>query len=181
LREQETELGDLIADAFIETSQADVILIGSGSIRSLKLGPLVTLLDLNACFPYDDSLHKYQVTGKLLKKIFNHIMRNENRNREGECYQVNMGVQAVHDSKKNQLKALSIKGKVVDEKKLYSICVQAYHLKNSLKCFNVTEEELLSVSSGKVATTSAQEVLEEFLRTNQNLSRSIEGRLVYLD
>jgi 5'-nucleotidase len=44
---------------------------------------------------------------------------------------------------------------------------------------DVTREELEAAGSGKVVTTSAQEVLEEWLRANQNIGRAVEGRLVY--
>jgi 5'-nucleotidase len=37
----------------------------------------------------------------------------------------------------------------------------------------------LALGKNKVVTTSAQEVLEEFLRNNQNIDRKIEDRLVY--
>ena len=107
-REQETSLGNLIADAFAESSQTDVMLVGSGSIRVPTLGPLVTLKDFLACFPYDDSLTRYKVSGKNLQKIFSHIMRPSNRNSEGECYQVNSKVQAVYNDKKRKLESLTI-------------------------------------------------------------------------
>jgi 5'-nucleotidase len=87
-REVETSLGNLIAEAFAENSQSDVVLVGSGSIRVKELGPIVTLKDFLACFPYDDSLHRFEITGRELEHIFAHIMRWENRTGEGECYQV---------------------------------------------------------------------------------------------
>jgi len=83
-REEETALGNLFADIFAERSGADVVLVGSGSIRSKSLGPTVTLGDLYAAFPYDDVLYRCTITGAQLKGIFAHIMRPENRNREGE-------------------------------------------------------------------------------------------------
>lgn len=42
-REEETALGDLIADAFAINAQTDVMLVGSGSIRVKEMGPIVTL------------------------------------------------------------------------------------------------------------------------------------------
>jgi 5'-nucleotidase len=88
-REIETSLGNLVADAFNSTAQSDVVLVGSGSIRVKELGPAVTLKDLLSCFPYDDSLTRYKIPGHQLRDIFSHIMRSENRDGEGECYQVN--------------------------------------------------------------------------------------------
>jgi len=179
-REIETTLGDLVADAFAQTARCDVMLVGSGSIRIKKMGPLVTLKDLMTCFPYDDSLSCYQIKGKHLKQAFSHIMRIENRDGEGECYQVNQGVEAVYDDKKGRLASLKINGKPVADKKDYSLCLQGYHFKNAPAYLNITHEDLLASDHQKVVTTSAQQVLEEYLKNNQNISKKIEGRLVYL-
>lgn len=178
-REIETSLGNLIADAFAENSQANVVLVGSGSIRVKEIGPLITLKDFKTCFPYDDFLNRYYVEGSTLKQIFSHIMRKENRNSEGECYQVNSAVRAEYDDSKGKLISLTINGNPVEDNGHYTICLQGYHFSNSATYLNVTNEKLLEAGQHKVITTSAQEVLEEYLRDNQNISRSIEGRLVY--
>ncbi len=178
-REIETSLGNLVADAFGETSQADVVLVGSGSIRVKEIGPIVTLKDFKTCFPYDDFLNRYKVKGSVLKKIFSYIMRKENRNSEGECYQVNSGVRAVYDDRKGELISLDISGSPVNDNGFYTICLQGYHFSNSGAYLNAANNELMKAGQHKVITTSAQEVLEEYLRDNQNISRNIEGRLVY--
>ena len=178
-REVETELGNLIADLFAQVCQCDVMLVGSGSIRSKELGPIVTLGDLKACFPYDDSLNRFKITGKQLKKIFSHIMRKENRNSEGECYQVNSSVNAVYDENAGKLESLKINGEEVKSDSFYSICLQGYHLSNCEHNLDITEEELTKSGQSKVMSTSATEVLEECMRNNQNVSREVEGRLVY--
>ncbi|MCJ7471219.1 MAG: bifunctional metallophosphatase/5'-nucleotidase [Actinobacteria bacterium] len=178
-REVETTLGNLVADAFAYAAQSDVVLVGSGSIRVEEIGPLVTLKDFKACFPYDDFLNRYATSGKKLKKIFSYIMRNENMDGEGECYQVNEGMEAVYDTVGDSLQSLKVKGEPVDDDKLYTVCVQGYHFNNSADYLGISNEELLEAGKHKVITTSAQEVLEEYLRNNQNISRELEGRLVY--
>ena len=178
-REVETSLGNLIADALAENADCDVMLVGSGSIRVKQLGPAVTLKDLLTCFPYDDVLRRFTITGAQLWQIFDHIMRTENRNGEGECYQVNGKVKAVYSDKEHKLISLTIDGMPVDRTKFYTICLQGYHFNNSAAYLNITQEELLASGKSKVITTSAQQVLEEWLRNNQNVSRKVEGRLVY--
>jgi len=106
-------------------------------------------------------------------------MRAENRNGEGECYQVNSKVRAVYDDKTYALSSLKIDGVDVDSKKLYTIAMMGYHLTNSKAYMNISNEELLESGKSKVVSTSAQEVLEEWLRNHQNETRKIEGRLVY--
>lgn len=178
-REEETSLGNLIADAFAFTAECDVMLVGSGSIRVKKIGPLVTLRDFMTCFPYDDTITRYEISGDKLLKIFKHIMRKENRNSEGECYQVNKKVKAVYDDSFSKLLSLSIDGEEVDEKQNYTICLQGYHANNSAAYLDITQEELLESGNSKTVATSAQQALEEYLRNNQNIDAEVEGRLVY--
>jgi len=178
-REIETSLGNLVADAFTQTAGCDVMLVGSGSIRVKAMGPVVTLKDLLACFPYDDSLSRYSISGVKLKEIFNHIMRSDNRDGEGECYQINSRVKAVYDNQKKELISLVIDDKPVENTEFYTVCMQGYHFNQSKKYLNISNRELLESGKSKVVTTSAQEVLEEFLRNNQNIIRKVEGRLIY--
>lgn len=176
-REIETSLGNLMADIFADAAECDVVFLGSGSVRVKELGPLVTLNDLMSCFPYDDSLTRYTISGKQLKNIFSHIMRIDNRDGEGECYQINRGIQAVYHDKKKQLVDLKIEGKPVKDNSEITIALQGYHYKGCSDYLNIPPKEL---TSPKVVTTSCQEVIEEFLKNNQNLSCKVEGRLVYL-
>jgi 5'-nucleotidase/UDP-sugar diphosphatase len=178
-REEETALGNLFADVFAERAHADVMFVGSGSIRRPELGPIVTLGDLMSIFPYDDALYKFVITGAQLKRVFGHIMRPENRNSEGECYQVNRAVRATYVDDRRRLESLAINGEPVADDRQYSICLQGFHFESSADNLGLTKEELTTVAPHRVVTTSARDVLEEYLRTHQNLNSKVEGRLVF--
>ena len=179
-REQETELGNLIVDIVDQLDMLDVTLIGSGSIRRTKLGPLVTLSDIKEVFPYDDVLYKLKVTGVQLTQIFAHIMRLENRiPGESCCFQVSKGIQAIYSNSQNQLESLSINGQPVQADAQYTICIEEYHYKNSLHSLGITIEDLTKLDNAKVISTSCQNVLEEYFSHHQNLNSQIEGRLIY--
>jgi 5'-nucleotidase / UDP-sugar diphosphatase len=175
----ETSLGNLFADAFAEAAACDVMLVGSGSIRSKELGPAVTLKAYRECFPYQDFLTRFTITGAQLKHIFAHIMRPENRNSEGECYQVNGKIRAVYNSAEHNLISLNYDGSTVSEESVYTIGLIGYHILNSAAFLNITREELLAHGASKVIATSIPEVLEEYLKSHQNIGRKVEGRLVY--
>jgi len=179
-REVETELGNLFADIFAENAECDVMLLGSGSIRSESLGPAVTLGSLRACFPFDDKILRGTLSGDQLWRLFSHIMRPENRTGEGECYQVNRGVEAVYDDGARRLVSLKVRGQPVQANALYRVALQAYHYSNCRQYLDIQPEELSQAAGLKVVSTSAQQVLEEYLRTHQNLSAKVEGRLVYV-
>jgi 5'-nucleotidase / UDP-sugar diphosphatase len=179
-REEETALGNLLADALVAATQADVVLLGSGSVRVKELGPLVTLGNFVSCFPYDDTLTRYTVTGARLRQMFSHWMRPENRTGEGECYEVNSAVRAVYSNGSRRLESLTVHGKPVEDSQTYTVCLQGFHAKNSQSYLGITEEQLIEAGPSKVMSTSAQDVLLEFLRANQNASRKVEGRLSYV-
>jgi len=132
-----------------------------------------------ACFPYDDSLHRFSVSGKQLKEIFAHIMRIENRDGEGECYQVNRGVEAVYNDKKTQLVSLKVNGQLVDEDKLYRIAMQGYHYNNATSYLGLDPQFVQTLPDHKVISTSAQQVLVEYLNNHTNIESGVEGRLIY--
>jgi 5'-nucleotidase/UDP-sugar diphosphatase len=181
LREEESTLGDLLADALAEGTQSDVVLLGAGSVRVKEMGPAVTLMDFMSCFPYDDSLTRFTLSGAALKQAFTHWMRPENRDGEGECYQVNSGVRARYSNAGRSLVSLDVNGAPVEDEASYTLILQGYHAKNVKPYLDLTVEELTAVAPSRVAATSAQTVLKEWLVAHQNVDRKIEGRLVYED
>lgn len=180
-REEESALGNVLADAIATVAECDVVLLGSGSVRVKELGPVVTLGDFMSCFPYDDSITRFKITGALVKKIFNHIMRTENRDGEGENYQVNKGVEAVYSDTDHKLVSLKLDSNDINDEQNYTICMQGYHYNNCADYLCITPEELTILEPPKVISTSAQEVLQEYLRNNQNLVSKVEGRLRYIN
>ncbi|MGJ5675931.1 MAG: bifunctional metallophosphatase/5'-nucleotidase [Nostochopsis sp.] len=177
-REEETELGNLVADIFAQKDTLDVVFVASGAIRGKELGPLVTLSDLKKAYPYDDTLYKFRVSGVILKKIFTHIMRPENRISGGgnEYFQLNKGIKAIYNDAQRSLESLSINEQPVEDDHQYTICIDGYRYQNSQKNLGITHEEL---GNSKVIATSCQDVLEEFFGHNQNINSQIEGRLIY--
>lgn len=179
-REIETSLGNLFADTLAEMGECDVVLVGSGSIRGESLGPLVTLKDFRTIFPYEDYLNRYRISGARLKRIFGHIMRADNRNGEGECYQVNKSIQAVYSDSTGQLISLTCNGLPVEDDRQYSIGLTGYHIMNSQAYLNISADELVENGKAKAITTSIPEVLEEYLKSHQNAGCKVNGRLVYV-
>ena len=57
--------------------------------------------------------------------------------------------------------------------------MQGYHFNNCSEYLAVSNEELIENKEHKVISTSAQEVLEEYLRNNNNIGSRVEGRLLY--
>ena len=69
----ETDLGDLIADAFLEIYQSDFVLVQSGSIRLKACGPSITLETLKQLYPYDDNFVNVTLTGRQIRQAFEYL------------------------------------------------------------------------------------------------------------
>jgi len=179
-RTEETPLGNLVADALAEMTRADLVLVGSGSIRSSSLGAVVSLGDFAACFPFEDSLERFTLTGRELSRLFAHIMRPENRTGEGECYQVNHGVRAVYSNAEHRLVSLEIRGLPVPDDALYAVVIPGYHVRNARSFLGLESAQLEARGRAKVVATSVQDVLRAFFQDHQNLKAHVEGRLVYI-
>ena len=69
----ETDLGDLIADAFLEIYKPDLVILQSGSIRLKSCGPGVKLETLKKLYPYDDSFVNVTLTGEEIRRAFDYL------------------------------------------------------------------------------------------------------------
>ena len=58
------------------------------------------------------------------------------------------------------------------------MAVQKYHFTNLKAFLDITPQEAEENAKVRVLTTSARDVIEEYLSVNPHLSRSVEGRLV---
>lgn len=106
-------------------------------------------------------------------------MRIENRDGEGEFYQVNDKVRATYSNQEAKLISLKIDNQNVDNEKIYRVTLQGYHISNAQKNLGLSYEELSKLGTEKVITTSAYQVFEEWLRTHPNVNSKIQGRLLF--
>lgn len=178
-RYQETELGGLFADIMKESLHLDLMLLGSGSVRSDALGPIVLLSDLTECFPYDDAIYLVKVTGRQLKQMIRFMLRDEAwMGEHTEFYQFSEGMQVIYDRVNHLFMKFFLDGEPVADNRVYKIGLQQFHFLNIKDFFSVSVEEISGNGDPKVIATSCREILEEYLSCHQNLDRQISGRLI---
>ena len=174
-RYQETELGDLFADILMDSLGLDIMLLGSGSIRKTELGPIVTLQDLMEIFPYDDSIHMVTATGKQLKHMIHHMLREEAfEGDHTEFYQLSRGLYVEYSRKTKEFISFKYEGKEVKDDDTFKIGIQKYHFLNIEDGFDISIEELEKNAKVRVVATSCRDVLEEYMSQNQHLDIDIE-------
>ncbi|MCI7132010.1 bifunctional UDP-sugar hydrolase/5'-nucleotidase [Mediterraneibacter faecis] len=179
VRNQETALGNLIADILRDSLGIDLALMGSGAIRNYELGPVVHYQDLVECLPYDEAMYMVQVNGAQLERMLRYILREEAFEGEHtEFYQFSHGLRIVWSRSRQEFEALTLEGKALNEQKLYSIALSKYHYMNMQDFLTLSLEEAKANALPRVLATSCRDIIEEYMMVNPHLSREVEGRLV---
>jgi 5'-nucleotidase len=130
-RNQETNVGDLIADSFRAATGADVGLMNGGSIRADELigaGPL-TRRDVLSILPFKNRVVKVEVSGATLREMLEHgVARSAEDAEPGRFPQVS-GLRFTFDARRppgSRIIELSVNGKPLDEKKMYTLAASDY-------------------------------------------------------
>ncbi len=180
-RNRETELGGLFSDIFKEMLDLDIMLLGSGSIRAEKLGPLVLYSDLVESFPYDDSITMITVTGEQLRRMILFMLRDEVwQGAHCEFYQLSKGFKVVYDREKRELLEMTFENQPIDDKRLYKVGLQRFHVQNMEDNLAITPDEVSANRKPRIVATSCRDILDEYLSTHQHLDRQIDGRLTLI-
>jgi 5'-nucleotidase/UDP-sugar diphosphatase len=69
-------------------------------------------------------------------------------------------------------------GEPLHADRLYTVAMQKYHYTNLKPFLDITLEEAEENGKTSVLSTSARDVVEEYITVNQHLAREVEGRLV---
>jgi 5'-nucleotidase len=177
-RYRETELGNLMCDALNDNLGVDVMILGSGSIRKEKAGPIFTFGNLLEVMPYDDRILSLKVSGAQFRRMLLHVLRDENViGEEGEFYQFSRGMRIEYDKTKKCIEVLEFNGEPLKDDDVLCIGLQDYHFKNFEKFFNVPLADLVD-GKGTMVTASLQDVLEEYFDNAELPDAEVEGRLV---
>ena len=178
-RYQETELGNLFADLLQVDSSFDVMLYGSGSIRSRELGPIVQYQELKECLPYGGPVYMVEVTGKQFRHMMQFMLRDEafNEDAHSEFYQVSKGIKIVYNRRFKRFEEFSLNGKEIQDYDVIKIALQDYHFKNFSEFFDVPIEEVLANRKARMVMTDDFSIFEELLASMNNVDSHVEGRI----
>ena len=179
-RNMETELGDLMAEGLREQLSADLVFLGSGSIRKPGLGPIVTLGSFMEIFPFGDPLYRCKVTGAQLRHAVQYMLRDESflDSEHNEWYQFSRGFCCEYDRPTHTILSLKMNGKEVEDSDLYAVIMQRFHYLSMGKFLNLSIEEVEKNGKPEEAATQAPNVLEEYFTRHELLKLDGEPRLI---
>ncbi len=175
-RNRETELGNLFADIFKESLGIDIMLLGSGSIRSESMGPIVTYGDLVTGFPYDDEVYMLEVTGAQFRRMIKYMQRDESFIEHTEYYQFSKGIEMIYSKSKHDFEKFNFMGEEIKDDGLYSIGLQTFHYNNFELAFNFSVDEVAANKKPRVIATSCVEVIEEYMSAHRKMKSKVDGR-----
>ena len=126
-RLEETDLGDLIADAFLDLYKSDFVIVQSGSIRLKACGPSVKLETLKQLYPYDDSFVNVSMTGKEIRRAFEYLfsLKPDGSVMNG-TFQYSRGIKLIADLERYteqgcRMEYIGLGGEALDDERIYTV------------------------------------------------------------
>ncbi len=180
-REQETEMGNLYADIMAWEASYDVMLFGSGSIRKKELGPVIEYQDMVENTPFDDPLYMVEVTGAQIRRIFQHLFRDDAWIGETEFYQISSALRVTYRKSTHTIESFTFKGEEITDDMRIKLGIQAYHYNNFDDFFGIPLEEVKANMKPRIVATSVNNIIEEYFATNNGLDAKVDGRITILE
>jgi len=180
-RNTETALGNLFADIFKNSLGIDIMLLGSGSIRGEKLGPIVDYGGLVEIFPYDDGVYMLRADGRTFRQIMRYLLRDDAFLGTTEFYQLSQGLKLAYSRSNREIISLTYRGIEIADDDIFTIGLQNYHYCNLESFFGVSFEYVKTFGTPKMISTSCLDILAEYLNSHKAVRQDVEGRLTILD
>ena len=175
-----TEVGQLFVDAFTDALDVDVMMMASSSIRCYGMDMIVTLQDLREAYPYDGKIYKVKVSGKQLKHMISHMLRDEVLDDWKEAFfHTSRALHIVYTKSTGELE-LTFKGQPVANDQLFDIGLQEFYFINSEAVLDQTNEELAKAGGIKTISDDAFGVLKEYLEDHKGLGGRVDKRIIII-
>lgn len=179
----ETDLGDLIADAFLDIYKPDFVILQSGSIRLKSCGPIVTLETLKRLYPYDDSFINVRLTGREIRQAFEYLfsLKSDGSVMNG-TFQYSRGFKLIADLERYKergcrMEYIGLNGEEIDDQRVYIVGVTKNCLNKFKRYFGfVVPEEKASL----VAISTFSDLTRWMITQNEQISVRGKGRFEML-
>lgn len=182
-RNQESNLGSYILDAFRQFTNADVALINGGSIRSnATYGPgAISKRDVISILPFETPIVKLEVTGAMLRAALEHGVSRVGIETEFGGFPQVSGLRFSYDARKapgSRVTEVTVNGQPLNDKKTYSLAVGEYLAKGGdgyamLK----SAKHLITAEDAKVDAV----ILGNAIANAGTISPQTDGRIKRID
>lgn len=171
VRRAETNLGDLITDAFREQTGADAAFVGGGAIRTTIPAGDFTIGDILAVIPFGNELYVSEVTGQQILDALEWGTRkvpNENGGFpqvSGITYEIDTSIESSCKADKNgmfagvegeyRVRNVTVGGKPLDTSKKYTLASQDYYIRDMGDGMSMfSEDQIIREGSADIEAVS---------------------------
>ena len=182
-RLRETDLGDLIADAFLDIYKSDLVIVQSGSIRLKSCGPQIKLETLKKLYPYDDNFVNIALTGREIKQAFEYLfsLKPDGSVMNG-TFQYSRGFKLIVDVEKYKergcrMEYIGLDGEPLDDERVYTVGMTKNCLNKFKRYFGFAiAEEKVSLT----AISTFSDLARWMITQNKKISVCDKGRFEML-
>lgn len=177
IRQQETNLGNLIADIVLESGiQADIAVVNSGGIRASLPQGNITKGMLLTTIPYNNKIMQLEVSGETVREILeNSVAQYEKVS--GAFLQV-AGMSFSFDPlqpKFSRVKTVTVQGDPLDPQKTYKLVTLGYLVNGG------DDYVMLKDKPAKELPLQLQQLIEQYFRNHPHIQMSCENRIINLE
>ena len=182
-RVKETDLGDLIADAFLDIYKSDFVIVQSGSLRLKSCGPDVKLETLKKLYPYDDNFVNVTLTGKEIRQAFSYLfsLKPDGSVMNG-TFQYSRGFKLIADMEKYKergcrMEYIGLNGEELVDERIYTVGMTKNCLRKFKRYFGfAVPEERIAL----IAVSTFSDLARWMILQNQKISVQDRGRFEIL-
>ena len=173
LRSEETNLGNLLADAMRESANAEIALMNGGGIRESIPAGEINLYRIGKTLPFSNSLVTVRMKGEKIYSAIERGVRDYTSGTNGGFLQVS-GINCTIDGSKlagERVKSITIGGQPLDKNKYYTVATNDYLYNGGDNYEEFKGAELINMSS------LLKDVLAQYIKSKRVVSPREEGRI----
>ena len=184
VRTKETNLGNLVADAYRKATLSDVALLNGGSIRVDEIIPAgrLTMRDVLSTVPFKTKLIKIEVDGALLREALEHGVSQVATNAQPGGFPQVSGIEFSYDASKpvgQRIVDLKVNGQPVSPTKKYSMATTTFVAVDGGDGYTMLKRATDLIPPTKTILDS--EALRRAIPPTRPIAPKVEGRIKRLD
>lgn len=182
-RSRETNLGNLVADAYRDGTGADVAIVNGGSIRSnttYAAGPL-TKRDIISIMPFENPVVKVEISGAVLRAALENGVSQVVEEKESGRFPQVSGIRFEFDGGRppgSRVVMVLVNGEPLDERRQYTVAATGYLISggDGYKMFK-DARYLINDESAQIDAT----IVSNYIASRGQVFPKVEGRIRRLD
>jgi len=171
IRANETNLGNLIADAMLLHSKADIAIINGGGVRTGLPAGKITIEDCIKIFPFSNTITKLTIKGAILQEAFAMVAKERAKGACGCFLQVSKGVKVRYHE--GAVAELSLNGQPINDNNLYTVAMSDFTAAGG-DGFNMFSPVPERFSDG----IKINDILVDYVKSLKTINVETEGRIL---